>query len=91
MPESCYHFKPLQFHGRTFFAFAIKAEIPVNTWLSSAPVGLLSSTGRSDRLYRVYRRLRRAPRQRVSQGEENEKASICCKPLEAELLSICAH
>ena len=46
MPESCYHTKPLQFHGRrTFFAFAIKAEMPVNTWLSGAQEWISKSSG----------------------------------------------
>ena len=103
MPESCYHTKPCQFHGRTFFVLAIKAEMPVNTWLSGAQEWISKSPGFFDGRpccsgqgaeivatgsIDVYGALRGSV---LAKAEGNEKASICCKPLEAELLSICAH
>lgn len=45
---------------------------------------MIVSTGSID----IYGALRSSV---LAKAEGNEKASICCKPLEAELLSICAH
>jgi len=45
MSESCYHTKPLQFRGRTLFAFVLMVELPVNRWLSRADEWISNSPG----------------------------------------------